>query len=325
MSCESSAAGPHTENCVVSGLVLHRRREPLPWGAGGDRGGLHPNAPCAPGTSRPWRSWRRLPACGVGGLGVSHNSAQLWKLLRRGRRDGAALTVQPGLPVRSHPQEGLQRGDKSGEASGRGCKRLAPPPVHKAPNGPPLPAHPRDNAPSAGLPPTAAPTSSRPPPPGPLFPLCIAAGAAGGRRARDAGGCGAARRAPLISPRRPPPCWPRSCDPPRAGESSPGSSHGNRQGAAAPGEPGQSEPRGGWNQGDLANQKSGVLGPCVPNQSKNQVLLGPWGAWPIRNHGLVRPWAAWPIRNQDPLEPKGPCLIRPQRQGQLTNQSRGVT
>lgn len=65
---------------------------------------------------------------------------------------GAALTVQPGLPVRSHPQEGLQRGDKSGEASGRGCKQLAPRPYTRPVPVPPLPAHPRDNAPSAGLP-----------------------------------------------------------------------------------------------------------------------------------------------------------------------------
>lgn len=162
MSCESSAAGPHTENCVVSGLVLHQRREPLPWGAGGERGGLPPNAPCAPGTSRPWRSWRRLPACGVGGLGVPHNSAQLWKLLRRGRRDGAALTVQPGLPVRSHPQEGLQRGDKSGEASGRGCKRLAPRPYTRPVT---VPRSPR--IPGTTHRPRASPPPQHPPLPGP--------------------------------------------------------------------------------------------------------------------------------------------------------------
>lgn len=42
------------------------------------------------------------------------------------------------------------------------------------------------------------------------------------RAARDAGGYGAARQAPPISPPRPPPCWPRSCEPRREGESSPG-------------------------------------------------------------------------------------------------------
>lgn len=148
---------------------------PAPGSGRGARGG-HPALRGGPGGAG-----RGSRPVGVGG-GGSQNSAQLREVSRAQEArpggaglPGAALTVQPCLPVRSHPQEGLQRGDKSREVSGPAggrCKQLAPFPSQQ---GPPR-ASPGQRT---GRPPPPAPTSSRPPPPGPLLPLCIAAGGSG--------------------------------------------------------------------------------------------------------------------------------------------------
>lgn len=206
---------------------------------------------------------------------------------RPGAPRGTALTVQPGLPVRSHPQEGLQRGDKSGEVSGPagdGCKHLPPhpppPPGKQGPAPPhPLPAAPRTHlfpAPAAGPPPAALhsrgrrgrPTGQR------------GGGPRGGppRAARDAGGYGAARQAPPISPQRPPPCWPRSCDPPaervKVHQETGGERRERRKfpwqptgGSRAQRAPANQGPGAAGTQGHLANQGGGVTGTRVPGQS----------------------------------------------------------
>lgn len=129
-----------------------------------------------------------LARAGSARVGGSHNSEQLWEVLRgrggaegrpagRGRPGaprGATLTIQPRLPVRSHPQEGLQKGDKSGEVSGPAearCKQLPPPrPVNKARPG--APSIPRIRASSRqgtgpGPAPPPHPRPPHPPLPGP--------------------------------------------------------------------------------------------------------------------------------------------------------------
>lgn len=149
MSCESSWA-PHSKHGFGACFAPA-------GGAGAERGGLQPNAPCALPTNRD-----------PGGAGGGS-----WPAVRGTRGCHTTLETSPEGQARWGPHSPFSRVCRfartrrkvcRGEtrASGRGCKQLSPRPYTRPGPVPPLPAHPRDNAPSAGLPPL-----QHPPLPGP--------------------------------------------------------------------------------------------------------------------------------------------------------------